>query len=331
MRVAILGAGHWHVTQFYLPALRKAGAQIVAAHDPDAATLERVCRDLSCPRYTDVDRLLEDHAPDLVFAHAPHADMTALADHLVQRHQPFHMEKPMGLAAGKLAAVAVKAQTEGVWTSVPLVSRLYGVVAALRTLKEAGELGDSCQFYQSLFAGSPLRYREWGVEWMLDPALAGPGPLWNFGPHVVDLFLHLVDDRVCQAQCWLASRVHGLAIPDTATLWLRGRSGVVGVAEVSYAMPDGYQRFFSLTTTRLHVSGPSLGCGEIILRDGPPMTVRGPDSDTVYEVYVAETLGRFSAGEPAVATVADMARTLWVLDACRESARRGEVVDVFLD
>jgi len=328
MRVAILGASHWHVDLYYVPALAKAGAEVVAVHDPDDGALNRVCAGLDCPRYTDHQKLLDEVAPDLVFAHAPHAHMTDLAADLIARHQPFHMEKPMGTDWARLDALAVKASTEKVWTSVALVSRYYGVVEALRKLKEAGELGTPCHYYHSLFAGSPLRYDDWGVGWMLDPELAGGGPLWNFGPHVIDLFLHLVDDDVASVQCWTNSNVYKLAIEDQASIRLTGRSGIVGIGEVSYTMPSSYERFFSLTTDALHAGGPEMGCGTLLLRDGTESPYEGPDSDTVYEVYVADTLRAFEAGEPARATIRDMARVLRVMAAAKTSAETGVEVEL---
>lgn len=326
MRVAILGAGHWHVDMYYIPALQEAGAEIVGLHDPDPDTLAQRGEGLSCPRYTDHRKLLEDLDPDLTFAHAPHAHMPALAADLIALGRPFHMEKPMGIDWAELDALAVKAQTEGVWTAVALVSRQYGMIRALEGLKEGGELGAAACYFHSLIGGSPERYREWGAAWMLDPALAGAGPLWNFGPHVVDLFLHLVDADVAEVECRTSHAVHGLEIEDLAVMRLSGRSGAIGIGQVGYTMPSGYERFFSLTTDRLHCGGADMGRGVILRRDGAELPFAGPDSDTVYSAHVRETLERFAAGAPARATIHEMARALRVMNAALVSARTGEPV-----
>lgn len=326
MRVAILGAGHWHVEMFYIPALQEAGAEIVGLHDPDPDTLAQRGEGLSCPRHTDHRKLLEDANPDLTFAHAPHAHMPALAADLISLGRPFHMEKPMGIKWTELDALAVKAQTEGVWTAAALVSRQYGMMRALGELKEAGELGVASYYCHTLIGGSPDRYREWGSAWMLDPALAGAGPLWNFGPHVVDLFLHLVDEDVAEVQCWTTHAVHGLEIEDLAVIRLMGRSGAIGIGQVGYVMPEGYERFFSLTTDRLHCGGADMGRGVILRRDGGEVPFDGPDPETVYGAHVRDTLERFAAGTPAQATIHDMARALRVMNAALTSARTGEAV-----
>jgi predicted dehydrogenase len=238
------------------------------------------------------------------------------------------MEKPMGTDWRRLDALAVKAATEQVWTSVALVSRYYGLIEALGALRESGQMGAPCHYYHSLFAGSPLRYTDWGVGWMLDPKLAGAGPLWNFGPHVVDLFLHLVDPVVKRVTCWTHNRIYGLGIEDIASIRMEGASGVVGIGEVSYTMPSSYQRFFSLTTERIHCGGEEMGSGEILVRDADPIAFSGADTGTVYETYVMDTLRRFEAGESARATIDDMAAALRVMEAARTSAQTGEPVEL---
>jgi predicted dehydrogenase len=161
---------------------------------------------------------------------------------------------------------------------------------------------------------------------MLDPALAGAGPLWNFGPHVIDTFLYLVDEPISSVSCRMSHEIHHLAIEDLATFEFTTASGVLGVGEVGYTLPGGYQRFFSLTTDAAHCGGTNFGCGKVLLRDGPAVPFAGVDSAEVYEVYVRDTLQRFEQGQPARATIADMARTLRVMVALRESAASGEPV-----
>ena len=197
------------------------------------------------------------------------------------------------------------------------------MIQALKSFKDAGTLGDPCHYYHSLFAGPPQRYAAWGVPWMLDPKIAGGGALWNFGPHVIDLFQVLVGD-IAEVDCWTSNRVHGLPIDDMATIRMTSVDGVTGIGEVSYAMPSptGYERFFSLTTDRLHVGGSSMGAGTIEMRDGTQLAVGPPDSATVYAVYVADLLRRFQAGEPPLADIEDMVRTLRVMCAARECGVR---------
>ena len=326
MRIAILGASHWHVTLMYTDALQQLGHEIVAVGDTTKVAVERACPGIECPRYTDYERLLADSRPDFVFAHAPHSDMTALAAWLVEHKVHFHMEKPMGVDWRELAPVATKAETEKLFTAVALVSRNY---ALPRWLKDhQAKFGPVRHYYYRLFAGGPARYREWGVEWMLDPQTAGAGPLWNFGPHVVDLFLYLATSDVVEVTARWQRGINHELIEDQATVMMTGADGETGVGEVSYTIPQGYEFFFSLDTDLLHVGTADLGEAIVQWRDGRMEKVCGPGFDDVYFDYTKETLEAFAAGTPPRATIRDMVHTLRVMNAARESAMTKTTVKI---
>ncbi len=327
MKIAILGASHWHVPLMYIPALNDLGEEIVAVADTSQELVDLVQDKVDCPRYTDYERCLAETQPDFVFAHAPHRDMTDLAAWLIQRHAPFHMEKPMGTGWRRLEPVATKAETEGLFCSVALVSRYYAIVEWLKARQ--AELGQVYHYYYRLFAGDPGRYRTWGVPWMLDPEIAGGGPLFNFGPHVVDLMLYLCTSEVVEVSARLTHGLSGEAIEDIASLTMYGACGEVGVGEVSYCMPSNtYERYFSYDCDALHAGGPDLGDMVVNWRNGQSEQVKGNAFEDVYPAYVKDTLERFRAGQPPVATPRDMVRTLRVMCAAQESAETRKTVTV---
>ena len=325
MRVAIVGVGHWHVGLYYLPALQKLGADIVAVSDPSEEALDRIGSQVSAARYRDYRELLDSEEVDLVMAHAPHSEMTELAAELVARHQPFHMEKPMGIDWRRLEPVAAKAETEGIFTSVPLVSRYLGVIEKLAELKEAGQIGRVHHYCYRLLAGGPQRYLDWHCPWMLDPARAGGGPLFNFGPHVIDLFNYLSDQPVREVYARRVAGLHDVAIEDMVSMTMVTEGGAVGIAEVGYILPAGYERYLSLTTDTLYMASDGT-CGELQFRDGEQVTVTGSDSDEGYFRYTADVLESLATGRQPRATIQDMVQALRVINAADLSARRGMAV-----
>lgn len=325
MKIAILGASHWHVRLMYVDALRKLGHDIVAVGDVSQEKVDLIADKVGdCPRYTDYDKLIAEQKPDFVFAHAPHAQMTDLAAWLVERRLPFHMEKPMGVDWRKLAPVAAAAKSEQVFAGVALVSRYYAIVQWLK--EHQAEIGRVNHYYYRLFAGEPSRYRTWGVEWMLDPAQAGAGPLFNFGPHVVDLFLYLCVDSVEQVHARWTHGLHGEQIEDLASITMIGSQGEIGIGEVSYTMPDGYERYFSVDSQKLHCGGPAMGDMQVQWRDGRSEQVVGNDFEDVYDAYTRDLLERFESGRQPVAGIDDMVKTLRVMNAAKQSAATGKVV-----
>ncbi len=330
MRIAYIGTEHWHAHEFYLPALLDRDVQIVGISDPSEDAIARTLSefDLDCPTSTDFRTMLDETSPDLVFATAPHIAMTDIAADLVLREQPFHMEKPMGLDWQALDPIAARVDQTGLFASVALVSRYYGVVEKLREMRLAGELGTPAHYYYRLLAGSPQRYMETHCEWMLDPIEAGGGPLFNFGPHVIDLFIHLIDD-VREVTARWSDAVYGNEIEDHTTVMMIGaNTGAVGVGEIGYTMPRSYERYFSVSTSALHVGG-GMSDEDILLRDGNTVHVGGPDISILYDYHVGDTLRRFGAGEAPIATVSDMVPVLRVMNAAAQSAREG--VTVVLD
>ncbi len=322
VKVVFIGLRHWHAP-FYMKAMDKMGYPIAAVADRDAEMAEFRAAEGGCkaPRYTDYERLLTEVKPDFVFAHAPHDEMVDLADWLVERNLPFHMEKPMGLSCQRLAGVAAKAAEKGLWNAVALVSRQYGIV---RRLREMGtELGTLRRYYYALLAGAPLRYPEWKCEWMLQPERTGAGPLWNFGAHVIDLFLMLGNSPVVEVTAHWSHDIHNLAIEDLCVVCMKNGDGTVGIGEVSYTTPSGYERFFSITTDKLQVHTDKLGIGTIKKMDGTREVVDSHDFEEVYPFHTREVLRCFEQGLEAPATIHDMVATLRVMEAAKASAQAG--------
>ena len=326
MKIAILGASHWHVRLMYLDALRNLGHEVVAIADRTQEKVDLLADKYEGPRLTNYEQVLTEYKPDFVFAHAPHCDMTDLAQWLVLHHQPFHMEKPMGVDWRALAPVATQAETEKVFASVALVSRYYAIAQWLKA--HQSEIGRVNHYYYRLFAGDPGRYRDWGVEWMLDPQQAGAGPLFNFGPHVIDLFLYLCTERVVRVNAAWSHGLHGEEIEDLASVTMIGESGQIGVGEISYTKPTGYERYFSVDSEKISCGAEAMGNMEVQWRDGRKEQVVGNDFDDVYGAYTKDTLERFAAGQQPVATIADMVKALRIMCAARQSAQAGRAVRI---
>ncbi len=319
MRIGVVEVGHWHA-QGYIDRVVKLGLPIVAVSDRDPGTARQRASQLGCRAYTDCAELLDKEAPDFVFAHGIHCEMTDIADVLVEHGTPFVMEKPMGVDWRRLASVADKAEDKGLFAGVDLPARCYPLVRELLRLKASGELGRIISYSQRLFAGEPQRYRDWGVPWVLDPKQAGGGPLFNFGPHVIDLFLLLSGQEVHRVFCTSSRELHGLEIEDRSTVLLSTAEGGMASLEVGYVCPDAmYDQNVSLCTDSLYVSTSSFDTATVSFRDGRTSEVGAGGAGQALD-YVAETLRRFEAGSPPVATVRDMCRALRVINAAVESA-----------
>lgn len=322
VKIAFIGLHHWHAP-FYMTALRNLDYPIaaVADPDPDMCAFRAAAGQCDAPQYTDYEKLLREVKPDLVFAHAPHDRMADLAEWLVDHGMPFHMEKPMGLSAERLAHIADKAARRGVWNAVALVSRQYGIVQRLREM--GADIGTVRRYYYSLLAGPPVRYPEWRCEWMLQPERAGAGPLWNFGPHVIDLFLLFGRSPVVEVTAHWTHAIHHLPVEDWCLIQMRNEEDAIGIGEISYTTPTGYERFFSLSTERLQVHTETLGKGTIKTFSGDDETIDGNEFNDVYPYHTTDVIECFENGRPPVADIQDMVATLAIMETARASAAQG--------
>ena len=80
MQVALIGVSHWHVPMYmeYLAEIDDVEVVAVSDPNPDAVAAARE-RFPAARAYGDYRELLDREDPDLIMAHAPHDQMTELA------------------------------------------------------------------------------------------------------------------------------------------------------------------------------------------------------------------------------------------------------------
>src|SRR5207248_1304962 len=120
---------------------------------------------------------------------ASRASSRRLVPSAMARGVPIVAEKPLGLAAADVDAIADLAESAGAFAAVAFVNRMRAIWDALARLGPAA--GPLSHLAVRIINGPPGRYRSWNSGWMLDPARSGGGALHNLGIHGVDAFLAL--------------------------------------------------------------------------------------------------------------------------------------------
>lgn len=237
MRIVLAGAGHWHVP-LVLAGLEEAGHGLAGVWDEDAARAAELARRLGCRAFTSLGQMLDEVRPHLAFALGRHCMMPSIARELIARRVPFSLEKPGGLDAAAVKAVAGEARAAGVMASVPFVNRHAPWLRRLEGLIAAGTLGPVLQASFTDIAGPPARYRAARCAWMLDPAQAGGGALVNLGIHFLDLARRLAGGEPAVAGAVLSRATFREAVEDHALLTLHDGAGFSAHIEVGYGFPD---------------------------------------------------------------------------------------------
>src|SRR5262249_16838409 len=105
-----------------------------------------------------------------------------IAHDLLDQGYPFLMEKPMGINAAEVEAVAAKAARLNAFVAVPLAQRYTPFATRARELLAAGRFGPLSHIYVRSSGPGRARHQPWDCAWMLDPAEAGGGWAPKPGP-----------------------------------------------------------------------------------------------------------------------------------------------------
>lgn len=326
MRIALLGASHWHVP-LYLEALERSGARVVAVSDREAGRGVYVARRFGCPCCASDEALLAEHQFDFAFVFARHVDLASLGAMLVERRIPFAMEKPCGINAAEVAALRVRAERAGLYVAVPFILRKGDL---LRRIREAE--GDRSRLHHAAFrfiAGPLARYRETSA-WMFDRSQAGGGCTINLGVHFIDLFVQLTGQPVAAVRAVMGNRSQGAEVEDHSVLLLTAADGTEGVVEIGYTFPGGAPEprefSFSISSDAGYYRAAAGGVS-FVRRDAPALgagvLAASLDTDALYGDFVARVLADVQAGAAPLAGLADAEAVMRVIDAAYASAREG--------
>jgi predicted dehydrogenase len=163
IRVAAIEVSHWHslYDAAYLRHLvAMPDVKLVAIQDSDASLVARRAAEVgSPPTFTDYGKMLATIRPDFVVALGRHRQMARIANDLLDQSYPFLMEKPMGINAAEVEAVAAKAARLKAFVAVPLAQRYAPFAKRARELLAAGRFGPLSHIYIRINRPGPARYQ----------------------------------------------------------------------------------------------------------------------------------------------------------------------------
>jgi predicted dehydrogenase len=317
IRVAAIGVSHWHALNdaaYLRHLLAMPDVELAAIHDDDAGLVAKRAAEVgNPPTFTDHRAMLTAVRPDFVVALGRHSQMAGFAHDLIERGVPFLMEKPMGISAAEVEAVADKAAKRNAFVAVPLAQRYGAFAKYARQFIAAGRLGPLSHIYVRINRPTPPRYAAWDCPWMLDPAQAGGGSLRNLGPHGLDMFLHLTGEDAEVTGAQFSRRAHGTPVEDYASVLLRSAGGVLGTVEVGNGFPrvgtDGEWKLAgrdAILTFKDGVLKLATAAGDEVLP--------GADAVTPYFAAVRDALDHWRHGKAPPIGVQDCLRAVRLID-----------------
>jgi 1,5-anhydro-D-fructose reductase (1,5-anhydro-D-mannitol-forming) len=139
-------------------------------------------------------------------------------------------EKPMAMNEAEARSMVQAAEQSGKLFGVSYYRRCYPKVQRAKQLLEAGAIGTPvvAELANHMwFDGTGSR------SWLVNPAQAGGGPLFDIASHRIDVLNFLFGQPV-RATSQLSNVVHHYAVEDNATVMLEYAGGVRGVIDVRW-------------------------------------------------------------------------------------------------
>ena len=319
MKVALLGAGHWHAPM-HADAARFAGATLCAVWDSDAVAARALADLFDAPAIPSLDQVLATR-PDICVTMGHPAEVPALARALIDAGMPMILEKPAAPETRILREIEARAQAQGVFVAVPLANRLSPAMRGLaRSPEDAGGGDDAAPRVAHasfrIVNGPPERYRDDGVPWVLDPAAAGGGALRNLGLHGIDCALCLADGPVRVTSAQIARRLHpDEMVEDHALVTLTDAAGALFVIEAGYttpAMQAGGDLEWRVATKGAYLVDRGDSAQWIGPRGLRSLPALPPDER--YRAFMTDTLARLADGRPPLVGLSDYVAAMAVID-----------------
>jgi predicted dehydrogenase len=211
--------------------------------------------------WSSIDQALTDHAVDAVYIALPvsmHADCAIAA---LRAGKHVLCEKPMAMNDDQGRRMVAQALASERMLGVAYYRRLYPKLIRARQLLAAGAIGRPLMAEANCHSRLPSPER----GWLLDPAMAGGGPLYDIASHRIDAmhFLFGKAEEVCGMR---SNAVYPLAVEDSATVLMKFQGGVHGVVDVRWNSEIARDQF------RVIGSEGELGLDPL---NGPELRVNG--------------------------------------------------------
>ena len=244
--------------------------------------------------------LLRDEEIDAVYIATPvnlHADQTVSA---AEAGKHVLCEKPMALDPAECERMLAAARANGIRLGVAYYRHHYPIVARLRELMASGELGQPVvvlvQAFE-MFDPPPDHPR----AWFLKKAIAGGGPMFDFGCHRIEVLLDLLGPVRTVHGFPANVRFRNREVEDTCTAQLGFASGAQATLIVSHAALESRDSFEIFGTRgSAHVDVLNTG-GLRIVTEGGVREEHHPTPPNLHQPLVEEFVSAIrEEREPAV-------------------------------
>jgi predicted dehydrogenase len=299
VRWGVIGAGDI-VRKRVARALRESQrSELVAISRARADLAEAFAREVGARRWhARWQALINDAEIDAVYVATPvnlHAEQTIAA---AEHGKHVLCEKPMAMNVAECDRMIAACRANGVTLGIAYYRRFYPVVARVRSILASGEIGQPVFAQMNAFERfnpEPDHPR----QWLLNRAIAGGGPMMDFGCHRIEVLLHLFGPAA-RSTSLTANVVFDRDVEDTAALLMQfERHGPCASIVVTHAAAEP-QDTLQVFATRGSLRCDNLNAGTLRVQvDSVDRVESCPPSENVHQPLVDDFVAAVHARRDA--------------------------------
>lgn len=187
--------------------------------------------------YGDYTEMYEDSDLNVVFICLPNFLHYEAVKSALKHDLHVFCEKPMGSRADDAFELVQMAKKKNLVLAVGYNRRLEKNYEEAVEIVKSLKLGTILQAHGILVNAGP--YAGWipSSDWFFNDKY---GVLYDSGPHLMDLMMHILSDRITEVSVKGISTMHGLEVFDNIAGVFKSEKGVVGTFNVGWKMAANY-------------------------------------------------------------------------------------------
>lgn len=313
VNLGLIGAGR--ISQTYAQVLASVDfAKLTAVADVRPGIAQSTAAVLGAEAYESHTELLEKSGVEAVIICTPPATHTEISIDALTRGVHVMCEKPLAISLADAHRMLDVATQNGSIITMASKFRYVDDVARARSVMTSGILGDIVLIENTFASRVDMSQR-----WNSDPTVSGGGVLIDNGTHSVDVIRHLMGP-IKEVMAVEGRRAQGLAVEDTAQLFLRSESGVRATIDLSWSIDKERDTYLDIYGSEGTIR---VGWRESKYRQtsSPNWVTFGRGYDKVQAVtdQMRNFCNSFTEGEPLRITPADALASVEVIEAAYAS------------
>ena len=239
IKMGLVGAGR--IAQSYVDVFEVLeDVRLVAVADPMDEARTRVADRTGAAAFPDHEALVRSADVDAVLVCTPPSTHTEVARHFIEHGIAVLCEKPLAIYPERARRLIALADERNVLVTMASKFRYTNDVAEAKRILDSGAIGETILFENIFASRVPMDGR-----WNADPAVSGGGVLIDNGTHSVDI-ARFVLGPIVEVSAVEGKRVQGLAVEDTAQMFLRSADGAMGTIDLSWSIDKAVDSYIGI-------------------------------------------------------------------------------------